>query len=96
MASTSTPRTPSTPSTPSSPGGTLTRDNSKKDAGVFGWMGTLSRRKKGETEGKNSSFSLQVPLTCPQNEQLISLLKQLFIFLWLQKLLIVFKTSLLL
>jgi hypothetical protein len=42
--------------TPASPGGTLKRDNSKKDAGVFGWMGTLSRRKKDETEGRYIYF----------------------------------------
>lgn len=58
------PRPPTTPTTtPSSPSGTLKRDNSKKDAGVFGWMGTLSRRKKGETEGKSSCFVLKCQFT---------------------------------
>lgn len=54
----SSPRNPpaNQPTTPSSPGGTLKRDNSKKEAGVFGWMGTLSRRKKDETEGMNIYF----------------------------------------
>ncbi|XP_048578393.1 alpha-parvin [Nematostella vectensis] len=60
------PRPPGSP-IPTSPGGTLKRDNSKKDAGVFGWMGTLSRRKKAdsevdqlETEGK---FAIESPTT---------------------------------
>ncbi|XP_020892762.1 alpha-parvin [Exaiptasia diaphana] len=61
------PRTPTTPATPSSPTGTLKRDNSKKDAGVFGWMGTLSRRKKGETEvnqlENEGKFAIESPTT---------------------------------
>lgn len=51
-----TPKSPPTPNTPSSPG-TLRRENSKKDAGVFGWMGTLSRRKKDETEGNTTTYA---------------------------------------
>ena len=41
----------SSPSSPGSPTGTLTRDSSKKDTGKLGWVGTLTRRKKGQ-EGK--------------------------------------------
>lgn len=41
----------SSPVTPSSPTGTLTRESSKKDTGKLGWVGTLTRRKKGQ-EGK--------------------------------------------
>jgi parvin len=64
---TSPSRTPSAPTTPSSPGGTLKRDNSKKDVGVFGWVGTLSRRKKGETEvnqlENEGKFAIESPTT---------------------------------
>ena len=38
----------SSPTLPSSPTGSLKRDNSKKDAGKLGWVGTLTRRKKGQ------------------------------------------------
>ena len=41
----------SSPSSPGSPTGTLTRESSKKDTGKLGWVGTLTRRKKGQ-EGK--------------------------------------------
>ena len=43
----------SSPSSPGSPTGTLTRESSKKDSGKLGWVGTLTRRKKGQ-EGKFS------------------------------------------
>lgn len=41
----------SSPSSPGSPTGTLTRESSRKDSGKLGWVGTLTRRKKGQ-EGK--------------------------------------------
>lgn len=41
----------SSPVNPSSPTGTLKRDASKKDSGKLGWVGTLTRRKKGQ-EGR--------------------------------------------
>lgn len=41
----------SSPVYPSSPTGTLKRDASKKDSGKLGWVGTLTRRKKGQ-EGR--------------------------------------------
>ena len=40
----------SSPTGPGSPTGTLKRENAKKDA-MLGWVGTLTRRKKGQ-EGK--------------------------------------------
>lgn len=38
----------SSPVSPGSPTGTLTRESSKKDTGKLGWVGTLTRRKKGQ------------------------------------------------
>lgn len=59
----------SSPTLPSSPTGSLKRDNSKKDAGKLGWVGTLTRRKKGqevnelETEGRLAIESPTTPVT---------------------------------
>lgn len=54
----------SSPVNPSSPTGTLKRDASKKDSGKLGWVGTLTRRKKGQ-EGrilwlKTKTFYLEI------------------------------------
>ncbi|RMX40711.1 hypothetical protein pdam_00021464 [Pocillopora damicornis] len=59
----------SSPVYPSSPTGTLKRDASKKDSGKLGWVGTLTRRKKGqevdelETEGRHAIESPTTPIT---------------------------------
>lgn len=59
----------SSPSSPGSPTGTLTRESSKKDTGKLGWVGTLTRRKKGqevnelETEGRLAIESPTTPIT---------------------------------
>ena len=73
----------SSPVNPSSPTGTLKRDASKKDSGKLGWVGTLTRRKKGQ-EGRlcDQEFSLELfkPLRATDLDSSNQMWSALFIF----------------